>query len=301
MAASARPAVVAASAPSVAFAAAAAPPAPAAAVAVAAAAAPDVASVSVRVPAAVAAVDKGKDEAATNSNAIASGANSSAMVTEDGKGWLVALRQARRDGDEERVAELRRAVQKSTDETLRGKSYRSGSGEEVQLQGLAESIKGTKFYDGTSVFGSFGRAHQTTAHFVKADVVDVALFLMDKKSVNPVVLVMADEKRPGGSYLEGTCAQEESIFRRSALRLNLEDPDQMDRERDWKYNLATFGAVYAPNVPVFRASEGRGYEFLPQPKKVSFICASSLVCPTLTERKKKKGELFLSDEDVKGK
>ncbi len=168
----------------------------------------------------------------------------------------------------------------------------------MKLLETGEAVKRTLFYDGKSAFGSFARSHQTTAHFVKADSVDVALFLMDKKNVNPVVLVMADEKKPGGSHAEGTCAQEESIYRRTTLKLALEDPDQVDSGREWHYDLPPFGGIYAPDVQVFRTSESRGYEFLPQPKKVSFICASSLVRPVLVERKKK-GDLGLSEEDVK--
>jgi hypothetical protein len=36
--------------------------------------------------------------------------------------------------------------------------------------------------------------YNTTAHFVKADAIDTALFLTEKKGVNPLVVVPADPK-----------------------------------------------------------------------------------------------------------
>ena len=215
----------------------------------------------------------------------------------DAKAWMAAFRQAKHDNDENRVAFLRRVVQRGTDSVLRNKSYERDE-KVVKLLDYNDSIKRTALYDGKSAFGSFNRTHQTTAHFVKADCVDVALFLIDKKNVSPCVLVMADEQKPGGHWEEGSCAQEEAIYRRTTLKLSLEDPDQVDREREWKYEIAPFGGVYAPDVQVFRSSESRGYEYLPQPKRVSFVSASSLVKPSLVERKKK-GDMGLSDEDAK--
>ncbi len=217
--------------------------------------------------------------------------------TFDSKAWTNAFRQAKRDNDEARVSYLRRVVQQGTNNVLAAKAYEK-DGKTVALTDTASSVKRTTFYDGKLAFGSFNRYHQTTAHFVKADAVDVALFLMDKKSVNPVVLVMADEKRPGGSHTEGTCAQEESIYRRTTLKLNLEDPDGVAMEREWKYVIEPLGGIYAPDVQVFRSSEGRGYDFLPQPKKLAFICVSSLASPQL-ETSKKNGQKMLNDEDAK--
>ena len=158
----------------------------------------------------------------------------------DSKAWLGAFRQAKRDGDEARSAFLRRVVQRGTDEVLRNKAYEK-EGKTVKLGDTSESVKRTAFYDGKSAFGSFARSHQTTAHFVKADAVDVALFMLDKKNVNPVVLVMADETVPGGRGDHGSCAQEESIYRRTTLKLNLEDPDGADRDREWKWGAPALG------------------------------------------------------------
>jgi len=151
----------------------------------------------------------------------------------ESKAWINAFRQAKRDNDEVRVSFLRRVVQRGTNNVLTSKSYER-DGKTVKLNDVADSVKRTVFYDGKSAFGSFNRTFQTTAHFVRADIIEVALFLADRKNVNPVVLVMADEKRPGGSHEEGTCAMEESVYRRTTLKLNLEDPEQMDREREWK-------------------------------------------------------------------
>ena len=62
----------------------------------------------------------------------------------------------------------------------------------------------------------------------------------------------ADPERAGGSYREATCAQEESIYRRTTLRLSLEDPDNVNPEREWRYKIPALGGIYCPDVQVRR-------------------------------------------------
>jgi len=104
------------------------------------------------------------------------------------------------------------------------------------------------------------------------------------KGYNPVVLNMASHKRPGGGYKNGAGAQEENIFRRSNYYMSLEDPDKLDSQRRWRYPLFEFGGIYSPNVIVFKESENRGYELLPEPVTLSFIAVAAYAHPPLTPK-----------------
>lgn len=61
----------------------------------------------------------------------------------------------------------------------------------------------------------------------------------------PCVLNMASEKNPGGGWLSGARAQEETLCRRSTLSATLSRPF---------YPMPSRGAIYSPSVVVFRAS-----------------------------------------------
>ena len=61
---------------------------------------------------------------------------------------------------------------------------------------------------------------------IEGDSIDVGLNLYDELNseadskegvIMPLVLIMANGQNPGGGYLEGDAAQEESIFRRTAI------------------------------------------------------------------------------------
>jgi uncharacterized protein (TIGR02452 family) len=101
---------------------------------------------------------------------------------------------------------------------------------------------------------------------------------------NPVVLNFASARNPGGGFLGGAEAQEESIARASALYACLTESDGgkafyglSKRQRDPLY---TDGAVYSPTVPILRVEEGSipgcmTGRFLEEPWAVSFITAAA--------------------------
>ncbi|KAI9698825.1 MAG: hypothetical protein M1820_007332 [Bogoriella megaspora] len=88
-----------------------------------------------------------------------------------------------------------------------------------------------------------------------ADTLDAALNIppstRDQKPV--LVLDMANAEVPGGGWLKGSSAQEESICYRSSLSFTL--------KRRF-YPLKVTGAVYSPNVLVIRNSRRNGHTLL---------------------------------------
>lgn len=112
--------------------------------------------------------------------------------------------------------------------------------------------------------------------------------LLKAQGLNPAVLNMASPKRPGGGYLSGAGAQEENLFRRTNYVQHLADPrKEFDEGRKHFYRLPEFSCVYSTNVLVFRASEDKGYAFLPKPIQLSFLAAPAYPNPQLTTDKQK--------------
>lgn len=82
----------------------------------------------------------------------------------------------------------------------------------------------------------------------------------------PVALNFASAKNPGGGFLNGARAQEESLCRASALSACLLRQPMYDFHRRLGGGMYTSYALYSPDVPVFRTDEGSLLE-------VPYLCA----------------------------
>ncbi|GAA0920172.1 TIGR02452 family protein [Nonomuraea longicatena] len=86
-------------------------------------------------------------------------------------------------------------------------------------------------------------------------------------------LVFASAKNPGGGFLNGAQAQEESVARASALYPCLTSvPAFYAFHRAQKDLLYSDRVVYSPRVPVFRDDKGR---LLEEPYQVDFLTAAA--------------------------
>ncbi|BBH68147.1 TIGR02452 family protein [Actinoplanes sp. OR16] len=90
---------------------------------------------------------------------------------------------------------------------------------------------------------------------------------------DPVCLNFASARNPGGGFLNGAQAQEESLARSSALYpCLLEAGEFYAHHRAERSLLYTDRVIYAPRVPVFRDDRGR---LLPTAYPVSFLTAAA--------------------------
>ncbi len=87
-------------------------------------------------------------------------------------------------------------------------------------------------------------------------------------------LNFASAKNPGGGFLSGSQAQEESLARASGLYSTLQtQPDFYSFHRRQATCAYSDHLIYSPHVPVFRDDEGW---LLPTPWKSSFITAAAV-------------------------
>lgn len=86
-------------------------------------------------------------------------------------------------------------------------------------------------------------------------------------------LNFASARQPGGGFLSGAQAQEESLARSSALYASLQRaPQYYEQHRRSPSLLYTDAMILSPQCPVFRDDAGH---LLPQAQRVSFISAAA--------------------------
>ncbi len=97
------------------------------------------------------------------------------------------------------------------------------------------------------------------------------LKVVDSEKVG--VLNFASARSPGGGFLNGAQAQEESLARCSALYASLiKCMDFYDLHRQLKSCLYTHSMILSPDCPIFRDDTGK---YLPSPQLVHFITAAA--------------------------
>jgi len=154
-------------------------------------------------------------------------------------------------------------AKKIAEETLRAieeNQYKNTSGRTIVLDKMVQrSIMGSKLYkpdwnfDPTSLVTN----NYPTICITRESTLQAASRL---KHDNICVLNFASAKHPGGGFLRGSLAQEESIARSSALYQTLiKHPEYYEEnKRSQKDNIGMYldYAIYSPDVPVIRNDKG---------------------------------------------
>jgi uncharacterized protein (TIGR02452 family) len=159
-------------------------------------------------------------------------------------------------------------------EIIEAGGYLGPSGHQVRLaEGIASAVAATRLYL---------PGQQATPLIREGDPApcievtnETSLAAARRLGARVACLVFASAKNPGGGFLNGAQAQEESIARVSALFPCQTSPSAREfyefhrRQHDLRYSDRV---IYSPGVPVFRDDDGA---LLEQPHLVAFLTAAA--------------------------
>ena len=193
-----------------------------------------------------------------------------------------------------------------TVEIVEGGGYETKTGVIVELPNDKAMREGTVLYQHElPIAGETGYEGKTSIKVLEQDCIVVAKGMLER-GYNPAVLNLASSWSPGGGVVQGSRAQEESIFRRTNLYRSLyqfahggkpdmfatkPEPIDLKKTPHYKEHLDYhFGGIYTPGATVFRASN---FELFQKPFQMSFITVAAIKEPVLTPT----GHLTDADKD----
>ena len=170
--------------------------------------------------------------------------------------------------------ERARALGLETLAILEARAYRTPAGRTVALgERIDRARAGTRSYTPDDPVPATPPRHPSPRVTVEnRTTLDAARGLFDE-GLRPAALNFASGVATGGGWLTGSRAQEESLFRSSALHACL-DGDPMYAYHRWQRSrMRSSRTVYTPDVPVFRTDDGA---LLDEPWTCSFLTCSAV-------------------------
>jgi uncharacterized protein (TIGR02452 family) len=168
--------------------------------------------------------------------------------------------------------------------------YATETGQNVEIGPLVQhAVEGTKTYPPGCELPLPLSPDRTTEMQVANETTLVAARRLVDNGYKPAALNFASAKHPGGGFLSGARAQEESLARSSALFACLDGNEMYDFHRARKDPLYTDYAIYSPGVSVIRADDGT---LLDEPWLCSFITCPAVNAKVVLERNpSRRGEI----------
>lgn len=158
-----------------------------------------------------------------------------------------------------------------TIEAIKNERYKTASGRTLSLDKLIQpAIRGSKLYKPDWIPDFAAKENKSPIISVTHEsTLEAAARLSGK---NACALNFASAKNPGGGFLRGSIAQEETIARSSALYPTLiAHPEYYEEnKRSQKDSIGIYKdyAIYSPNVPVIRNDAG---DWLDAPYLISVV------------------------------
>jgi len=163
-------------------------------------------------------------------------------------------------------------IAEQTVDAIKALKYKTASGRTISLDKLVQpAIRQSKLYkpDWKIYLGDKEKNESPSISVTRESTLEAACRLEDE---NPCILNFASAKHPGGGFLQGALAQEESIARSSALSHTLiqhpEYYEENKRSQSVSIGLYKDYAIYSPNVPVIRNDRG---DWLEDPYTTSVV------------------------------
>jgi len=178
------------------------------------------------------------------------------------------------------------AIAKSTLTACEQGEYTNAAGEQVRVgDAIARARAGTRLYElGDPLDRPSQRTDHTTIAVTHETTIEALRRLAGRPGGHLACLNFASAKNPGGGFLGGAQAQEESLARSSALYpCLLEQRAHYDRNRAHRSVIYLDLAIWSPDVPLFR-DDGGGW--LDAPVLASVITCAAPNAGALRQQKK---------------
>jgi uncharacterized protein (TIGR02452 family) len=164
--------------------------------------------------------------------------------------------------------------------------YTNPAGTVVEIADLVErSVAGTCSYPPDATLPRSLLGEKQTHIEVANESTLAAAFRLVHQGYRPVALNFASAKHPGGGFLGGALAQEESLARSSGLYACIQGNPMYDFHKAQGDAMYSAYAIYSPDVPVFRDDEGN---LLDQPYLCSFITAPAANAKVVLQRDRRR-------------
>ena len=189
----------------------------------------------------------------------------------------------------------RKEVAQETLQIIEKGNYRNNLGETVSIQNETDfAVENSKLFRTEDFPETFELTKITDE--MKFEVTDETTLEAAKRickneeTANPFVLNFASAKNPGGGFLGGAQAQEESLARSSSLYPCLTANFEMyEFNRKGNSCLYSDWMIYSPKVPVFRNDDG---SLIQKPYFVSFITSPAVNAGVIKQREANKIHLI---------
>jgi uncharacterized protein (TIGR02452 family) len=155
--------------------------------------------------------------------------------------------------------------------------YQTVTGKQVEITDLVRrAVQGTRSYPPGQPLPEVEPLGLATTIEVENETTLTAARRLAEAGARPAAQNFAAAKNPGGGFLGGARAQEESLARSSALYACLAGNAMYNLHRARRDPMYTDYAIYSPDVPVIRTDDGA---LLEQPYLCSFI-----TCPAVNAK-----------------
>jgi len=162
----------------------------------------------------------------------------------------------------------------STRQILADGFYQTAAGQIVDLAPLlAQARAGVRSYPPEASLPAAAVGTHATRITVTNETTIAAMRRSAQDHRQVAALNFASARHPGGGWLSGAHAQEESLARASGLVACIADDPMYARHAQSHDALYTSSAIYTPDVPMFRDDAG---QLLDAPYLVSFITAPAV-------------------------
>lgn len=175
---------------------------------------------------------------------------------------------------------IRQRIAHSTLDALQQGGYENPAGQWIDLRGYQQAAEtGSRLYrpeDGAALLHEFDQpaGEPAEVRVYPATTLEAAANLVGQFE-RVGCLNFASARNPGGGFLGGSQAQEESLARSSGLYPCLTQFEEMYRRNSLPGSTGLYSdyLVYSPQVPVLRSEAG---EWLPQPFRLDVLTAPAV-------------------------